>query len=223
MYEGTLDMTAANRPRTLPSEAGSTGMKRIFDLVGSACLILLLMPVLVPLAIAIMLEGGPAMFSQDRIGYGGRRFRCYKFRTMVVDAEARLQSVLDSNPEMRIEWERAHKLRNDPRVTRVGRLLRKTSLDELPQLFNVFKGDMSLVGPRPILPNEIDRYGSRLSYYTTVRPGMTGLWQVSGRASTAFVRRIALDIFYVKNRSLWMDLRILLMTVRVVLTGRGAY
>jgi Undecaprenyl-phosphate galactose phosphotransferase WbaP len=166
---------------------------------------------------------GPVFYSQTRIGRFGRRFRIYKFRTMVQNADQALQNYLDSSPELRAEWLATHKLRQDPRVTRLGSLLRKLSLDELPQIWNIFIGDMSLVGPRPIVDAEIEKYGKCFELYIKVRPGLTGLWQVSGRNDTTYERRVELDEYYILNRSLQVDLQILWRTVYVVLKEDGAY
>ncbi len=188
-------------------------IKRLFDITAALAGLILCAPVFAVLSFLIRRDGGPAFFSQTRIGRGGRPFRCLKFRTMVTDAEARLQALLASDPEAAAEWARDQKLRNDPRVTRVGRFLRQTSLDELPQLINVLKGDMSLIGPRPVVPSELDRYGPRKGYYLRVRPGITGLWQVSGRNKTTYEQRVMLDSFYVMNWTFLRDLDIIWKTV----------
>lgn len=199
-------------------------LKRLLDL--SVCLplaALLLLPGLL-IALAIRLDSpGPAIYRQRRLGQGGREIRICKFRTMVADADAALARYLDERPELRAEWERDHKLKQDPRITRVGAFLRKTSLDELPQLINVLVGEMSLVGPRPIVEGEKDKYGLVYENYCRVRPGVTGLWQVSGRNNTSYEERVAFDNYYVTNWSVWMDLWILGKTPFVVLTGYGAY
>jgi Undecaprenyl-phosphate galactose phosphotransferase WbaP len=198
--------------------------KRFTDL--ALCLFgsLFVLPLTALLVVLIRLESpGPAFYSQERIGRDGRRFRAWKFRSMIANAEAVLQDYLAAHPELRDEWERDHKLRNDPRVTRVGRFLRKTSLDELPQLWNVWIGQMSLVGPRPIVAAEIPKYRDLFGLYTEVRPGITGLWQVSGRNDTTYDERVNLDASYVRNWSVWLDLWILIRTIRVVLLGKGAY
>ncbi len=200
------------------------GFSRTAEL--GVCLLALvaLGPLLVIVAALVHLQdGGPVIFRQRRIGRGGRPFGCLKFRTMAVNAEQRLQDVLASCPVRRSEWEREHKLRDDPRVTRLGLFLRRTSLDELPQLINVLRGEMSLVGPRPIVEAEINRYGSRFKYYTSVRPGMTGLWQVSGRNNVSYRTRVAMDVTYVRARTALLDFRILLATVYTVVIQRGSY
>jgi Undecaprenyl-phosphate galactose phosphotransferase WbaP len=199
-------------------------MTRVFDLA----VILLAAPYIllffVIIAILIMLDsnGGP-IYGQTRIGRGGRRFKAYKFRTMVRNADQLLQDYLEKSPELRAEWRAMHKLKRDPRVTRIGAFLRKSSLDELPQFWNILVGDMSLVGPRPIVDAEIEKYGESFGLYIQVRPGLTGLWQVSGRSDTTYERRVALDEYYICNRSLKLDLQILWKTVFVVLRKNGAY
>lgn len=200
-------------------------IKRSFDLIGSLLLILLLSPVFVAIAWRIRKEdGGPVFFRQTRVGRDGKSFGCLKFRSMVPDAEARLQRYLAENPAIAEEYQRNFKLRDDPRVTRIGRFLRRSSLDELPQLFNVLLGDMSLVGPRPVTAKELTEYYGEVSpVYQSVLPGITGLWQVSGRSDTSYSQRVYLDAWYVKNWTLWYDIVILLRTVRVVLRRDGAY
>jgi Undecaprenyl-phosphate galactose phosphotransferase WbaP len=163
------------------------------------------------------------LYRQWRVGRNGRRIGVYKFRTMVRNADAVLREMLEKDPELAAEWERDQKLRCDPRVTRVGAFLRKTSLDELPQLINVVTGDMSLVGPRPVVEGERGKYGPVFDEYCRVRPGITGLWQVSGRNNTSYAERVAYDHYYINNWSVWMDIWILCRTVPVVLTGYGAY
>ncbi len=185
---------------------------------------LLLLPILIGVAILIRLDSpGPIFYGQMRIGQGGRRFKAWKFRSMVRDADQVLERYLQVHPELREAWETAHKLKNDPRVTRVGRFLRRTSLDELPQLWNILRGEMSLVGPRPIVDEEIWRYGDKLSLYSKVTPGLTGMWQVSGRNDISYEERVNLDAYYVRNWSVWLDIYILLKTVWVVFIGEGAY
>ena len=197
---------------------------RALDIVLSLALLLFFLPTLAMLALAVKLQdGGPILFGHARIGRGGRTFRCWKFRSMVVDAEARLNALLASDPVARAEWDATHKLRRDPRVTPIGRLIRVTSLDELPQLLNVLAGDMSLVGPRPIVLAEVPRYGRWFRYYVAVRPGITGLWQVRGRNDVSYRRRVALDVLYARTRSVGRYLAILAATVPAVILRRGVY
>ncbi len=197
---------------------------RVLDLF----LIFLALPILLPVFLSIVFaikrdSGGGAFYRQTRIGKGGRTFKVLKFRTMVENADKVLKKYLEENPEMQAEWNADQKLRNDPRITRVGRILRKTSLDELPQLWNVLKGEMSLVGPRPIVADEIERYGEKIKYYEQVPPGISGLWQVSGRNDIDYEQRVGLDTYYVRNRSIWMNLHIIIRTFLVVLRRDGAY
>ena len=197
--------------------------KRLLDVVGSLLLALLLSPLLLVVALALARDRGPILYSHSRTGRHGRSFGCLKFRTMVPNAEQALRDLLHKNPDLQREWMRDQKLRDDPRVTAIGRFLRRTSLDDLPQLWNVLKGDMSLVGPRPVVREEWQRYGRRLTTFLAAKPGVTGLWQVMGRSDACYRRRVALDSYYVRKRSLLMDVFILLRTVKVVLGGRGAY
>jgi Undecaprenyl-phosphate galactose phosphotransferase WbaP len=185
---------------------------------------ILLLPLLFYIAVAVKLSSrGPIIYGHDRIGRGGRRFRAWKFRTMFENAGDVLEYYLEQHPELRLEWEQDQKLRYDPRVTRIGRFIRKTSLDELPQLWNVIRGQMSLVGPRPIVNAEVEKYGPYFKLYTIVKPGITGLWQVSGRSNTTYEQRVQLDAYYVRNWSPWLDVYLLLKTVRIVLFAKGAY
>jgi Undecaprenyl-phosphate galactose phosphotransferase WbaP len=198
-------------------------LKRVFDVLAGGFLMLMLLPIFLLLAALVAKDGGSPFYGHTRIGQNGRRFKCYKFRSMVRDADKVLKDLLDRDPVARAEWEKDFKLKNDVRVTPVGALLRKTSLDELPQLWNVLRGDMSLVGPRPVVEKEIARYGDEAAYYLLAKPGMTGLWQVSGRNDTDYARRVFLDAWYVRNWSLWYDIAILFKTVGVVLRRDGAY
>ena len=174
-------------------------------------------------ALVVLTSRGEILFGQQRIGRGGKMFTCYKFRSMVLDAEQRLHDLLAADGDAQREWLRDHKLRRDPRVTPVGGFLRKSSLDELPQLFNVLRGDMSLVGPRPIVVGEISRYGRYLDSYASVKPGLTGLWQISGRNNTSYRRRVAMDVAYARSKSIALDMRILIATVPAVIGARGSY
>ena len=197
--------------------------KIAFDLSIAALALLVLAPLLLLVALVVKLDGGPALFSHTRIGAGGREFKCLKFRSMSVHGESMLQRLLIRDPAAAAEWAAKHKLRNDPRVTWIGRLLRKTSLDELPQLLNVLRLEMSLVGPRPIVHHEVPRYAEDIAYYYEARPGITGLWQVSGRSNSSYERRVRLDCWYVKNWTVWHDIAILAKTVPVILSRKGAY
>jgi Undecaprenyl-phosphate galactose phosphotransferase WbaP len=199
-------------------------IKRFCDFLLSSVGLVVLLPFLLLIAVLIKLTSpGPILFGNRRIGAGGKEFTAWKFRSMCVDAEETLRRVLVENPRLREEWEMDQKIRKDPRVTWVGRILRKTSLDELPQLWNVLRGEMSLVGPRPIIAGLVEKYGPNYSLYCKVRPGISGLWQVSGRNNTTYEERVRLDEYYVRNWSIWLDLYILGKTIKVVLTGDGAY
>lgn len=198
-------------------------LKRLVDLTGSLTLIGISSPLILFIAWMIRRDGGTSIYYQERIGYGGKSFKCYKFRSMVMNSKEVLEELLANDPEARAEWEKDFKLKNDPRITKVGHFLRKTSLDELPQLFNVVKGEMSLVGPRPIVADETVRYGNSLGKYLSTRPGMTGLWQVSGRNDITYSKRISLDCDYIENWKLYKDFHILLKTFSVVLLRKGAY
>jgi Undecaprenyl-phosphate galactose phosphotransferase WbaP len=196
--------------------------KRVFDIVGALTLAVLLSPLLLLVGLLLARDRGPIIYSHSRTGRHGRTFGCLKFRTMVPNAEHVLRELLHQDPDIQREWMRNQKLRDDPRITALGRFLRRTSLDELPQLWNVLKGEMSLVGPRPVVREEWARYGHRLDHYLATKPGVTGLWQVMGRSDCCYRRRVALDTYYVRKRSLYLDMFILLQTVRVVVRGRGA-
>lgn len=196
--------------------------KAAFDFILSAFLIALLAPVMAIIALLVKLDGGPALFRQERIGLHGRVFRCLKFRTMVTNAEEVLRDLLERDSDAREEWYESQKLTRDPRITRIGRVLRSTSLDEIPQLFNVLLFDMSLVGPRPIVAQEIQRYEDDIAYYYDTKPGLTGLWQVSGRSDITYQTRVKLDCWYVRNWSMWQDIVIILKTVPAVLGRHGA-
>jgi lipopolysaccharide/colanic/teichoic acid biosynthesis glycosyltransferase len=215
-----MDTSLAVRDR----EQVQRAVKRILDLAGAALALIGCAPLFLAIALLIELETpGQVLFRQARIGADGRRFTLLKFRTMRAGAEERLEQLLERSPMLRKEYSARQKLARDPRLTRVGRLLRRCSLDELPQLWNVLMGDMSLVGPRPFLPEQRGLYGPAIHFYRQVRPGLTGLWQVSGRNELSFRERVELDVDYVVHWSLWLDLVILLRTPRAVLTQRGAY
>jgi Undecaprenyl-phosphate galactose phosphotransferase WbaP len=220
------ELTSASfvTPSRATARRAQRTLKRAFDITAAALLLFILLPLMAGLALLVRLsDGGPALFQHNRIGLGGRPFRCLKFRSMVPNAEAVLKEHLARNSKAREEWEAAQKLSHDPRITPLGRFLRKTSLDELPQLFNVLMGDMSLVGPRPIVPDEAARYRDQLRSYIAVRPGITGLWQVSGRSECTYPERVALDVLYVRKWSLLLDVVILARTVPAVLAQRGSY
>jgi exopolysaccharide production protein ExoY len=197
---------------------------RVLDIIGALFVLIMALPIMVVIALAVKLTSpGPVLFAHHRVGRHGRHFACLKFRTMAVDADAQLQALLDRDPAARAEWQKSQKLRRDPRVTSIGRFLRRTSLDELPQLFTVLGGEMSLVGPRPIVASEIERYGRHFAVYCKVRPGLTGLWQVQRHAGTSYRRRVAFDVAYARGRSPRLYLLILARTVPAVLSGRGAW
>lgn len=199
-------------------------VKRFFDITVSLIFLPLLMPLIGIIGILIRLETpGPTIYAHDRLRKNGKTFRCYKFRTMLKDAEDTLKEILGNNEQLRSEWEKNWKIKEDPRVTKVGQFLRKTSLDELPQIFNVLKGEMSLVGPRPYLSREKHDIGKNIQIICSAKPGITGLWQVSGRSNTGYEYRVKLDSWYVMNWSLWFDIAILFKTVRVVIKMEGAY
>ncbi|MDR3450395.1 MAG: undecaprenyl-phosphate galactose phosphotransferase WbaP [Alphaproteobacteria bacterium] len=198
-------------------------MKRTFDIVVSSLALLALSPVLLTVAFIVRKDGGPALFGHRRLGMLGKSFPCLKFRSMAVNSDVALKKLLEESAEAREEWERDHKLRNDPRVTPIGKFLRRTSIDELPQLINVLRGDMSIVGPRPIIVAETQKYDNDISHYYRVRPGITGLWQVSGRNDVSYAQRVRMDSWYVRNWSLWHDIAIICKTIPAVFKRDGAY
>lgn len=198
-------------------------LKRVFDIVVASLLLLFLAPVFALLCWMVKRDGGNAIYGHERIGHEGKKFKCLKFRSMVTNSQEVLQNLLATSEEARAEWERDFKLKKDPRITRIGHFLRKTSLDELPQLWNVIRGEMSLVGPRPVIEAELERYAGDVDYYLMAKPGMTGLWQVSGRNDIDYDTRVYFDSWYVKNWALWTDIAILFKTAGVVLRRDGAY
>ena len=217
---GILGLEIHNNLLHLPARI----LKRMLDLLIVAAFSPFLIPALCIIGCLTKLTSrGPLFFGHTRIGKNGSTFKAWKFRTMVHNADAVLKKHLEADPALAEEWRLTHKMRHDPRVTPLGRLLRRASLDELPQVFNVLKGEMSLVGPRPIVSLEVERYGEDYSLYCRVKPGITGLWQVSGRNNTTYPERVAYDQYYVRNWSVWLDLYILKNTIRTVLTGDGAY
>jgi lipopolysaccharide/colanic/teichoic acid biosynthesis glycosyltransferase len=206
------------------SEATYRGIKRLSDVVLGGALLLVALPLMGVIAILIRRDSaGPILIRQIRVGLGGVGFTMLKFRTMRPGADEDLEDVLTRNPDLRLTWEQFQKLLHDPRLTAVGRGLRRYSLDELPQLWNVVRGEMSLVGPRPFLPEQRGFYGEAFDGYARVRPGMTGLWQISGRNRLSFEERVALDAVYLQRRSLWVDLVILARTIAVVARATGAF
>jgi exopolysaccharide biosynthesis polyprenyl glycosylphosphotransferase len=214
---GGLPLVYVERPQ---SEAASTWLKRAFDILGALAVLLVVSPVLAITALLIKREdGGPVLFRQERVGRDGKTFECLKFRSMVVDAEARLQALQAQNMGDGVLF----KMTDDPRITRIGKVIRRFSIDEFPQLVNVLRGEMSLVGPRPSLPSEVERYHSDVMRRLRVRPGLTGLWQVSGRSDLSWDDAVRLDLYYVDNWSMMQDLHILVRTVRAVAAARGAY
>ncbi|MEL6643462.1 MAG: sugar transferase [Pseudomonadota bacterium] len=199
-------------------------VKRAVDIVCAATILIVLSPLLLFTAAAIRLSGaGPAFYGHERVGLGGQTFRCLKFRTMHLDGDRILRDHLARCPDANKEWHDTRKLRQDPRVTPLGRVLREYSVDELPQLVNVLRGDMSLVGPRPVVAAELSRYGAAARHYVTARPGITGLWQVSGRSDVGYAERVAYDVRYVTGWSLLGDVVILLRTLPAVLGAKGSY
>jgi Undecaprenyl-phosphate galactose phosphotransferase WbaP len=219
-FEGILGLATSQKLKM----AWNLWIKRLIDLVIVIFGGIIIMPCLLLFALMIKLSSpGPVLYGHTRLGRGGQHFKAYKFRSMVVDAEEQLEFMLESNPSIREEWEKNHKLKNDPRVTRIGRFLRRTSLDEFPQLINILKNEMSLVGPRPVVDTEVEKYGEDYNRIFSVRPGLTGLWQVSGRSDTDYAERVALDTYYLQSWSVWLDLWILYKTVGVVIRGKGAY
>ncbi|MEQ3651595.1 sugar transferase [Hyphomonas sp.] len=197
--------------------------KRAFDVFVASCILLFTAPLILTIALFIRLQdGGPAIFKQMRQGKNGTPFPCYKLRSMVPDAGERLQQLLATDPEARREWAATQKLTRDPRITSLGQFIRKSSIDELPQLLNVIRGDMSLVGPRPIVESEISKYGEHYKHYCAVRPGLTGLWQVRGRSDTSYETRVAMDVEYARTRTFLTDVKILLLTVPAVVNSKGA-
>jgi exopolysaccharide production protein ExoY len=201
-----------------------SGLKRTMDVLLALSGIVLLAPLLLLCFLAVALTSpGPALFRHRRVGFGGKPFYCLKFRTMAIDAPERLRLLIESDAAAAAEWASSCKLRCDPRITPIGNLLRKSSLDELPQLFNVLKGEMSMVGPRPVTEDELIRYSDAVSVYMTCRPGITGLWQVSGRSTTTYSRRVACDAFYAKNWTIALDTKILIVTIPSLLLTDSAY
>jgi len=209
-----------NRPLFHNSTRAYNSLKRFFDITASAAAIIILFPFLVATAIAIKLNSrGPVIFSQERMGFKGKVFKMYKFRSMVCNAEQLLKDIESKNEVSGHMF----KIRNDPRVTRVGRFIRKTSIDELPQLFNVLKGDMSIVGPRPPIAREVIKYDKWHNLRMSVKPGLTGLWQISGRNNVGFEEMVRLDLKYIRERGFWYDIKIIFKTIPVLMGDSKAY
>lgn len=205
------------------ARSGIRLLKRVFDLMGSLVLLLLLSPLFAFVAWKVSRDGGSVFFGHERVGQNGRKFKCYKFRSMVINAQSMLEELLANDPQARAEWLKDFKLKDDPRINPIGHFLRRTSIDELPQLWNVLIGEMSLVGPRPVVEAELERYGEDVCYYLITKPGMTGLWQVSGRNDVDYETRVYFDTWYVKNWSIWTDIIILFKTISVVTGRKGSY
>lgn len=211
------------RNNTYARSPAARAIKRSVDVLLAGAGLLFLLPVLVIIAIVVKTnDGGPILFAHTRRGRDGTSFKCLKFRSMAVDAQQRLEELLKNDEKLRAEWAARQKLENDPRVTSVGRFLRKTSLDELPQLWNIVRGDMSVVGPRPIVADEVVRYRDDIKAYDAYRPGIFGLWQISGRSETTYDDRVAMDVEYAQRQSFWLDLKIMILGIPAVLLSRGA-
>ena len=219
-FDGILGLATSHRLKMYWNLA----IKRFLDLVFVSLGGILILPFLLFIAFMIKITSpGPALYGHKRLGLNGKYFDAYKFRSMVQDADKRLQGVLDAEPRLRKEWESSHKLKDDPRVTAIGRILRRTSFDEFPQLINILKGEMSLVGPRPVTDPELEKYGENARRILTVKPGLTGLWQVSGRSDTGYAERVSYDLYYLQSWSVWLDLWIIYRTPGVIFKGKGAY
>ncbi len=222
--ESATRAAIARAPAPAAAPVGGAALaKRVLDVVGAVVLGVVFSPLILVIVFLMRKGSGSVIYRHRRVGRGGQMFSCLKFRTMIPNADQVLRELLESDPVLRAEWVCDHKLRNDPRVTRLGRFLRRTSLDELPQLLNVLRGEMSLVGPRPVVREELLRYGRNVNTYLAAKPGITGLWQVTGRNDTDYRRRVVLDTYYVRNQNLLLDLYILVKTTGVVLGGSGAY
>ena len=205
-------------------DAVGGALKRLFDIFVALSAVVMLAPLFILVAAAVKIASpGPVLYGHQRVGYNNRPFRCWKFRSMVVDGDTVLANYLAENPAEHEEWTRSRKLRNDPRVTRLGAVLRSSSVDELPQIINVLMGDMSIVGPRPVVKDELDMYGDAVTHYLRTRPGITGLWQVSGRSDTSYDQRISFDTQYVNNWSMASDVSIIVRTIPAVLSSKGSY
>ena len=195
--------------------------KRVLDCIIAVLMLIVSLPFFLALALLVAMDGGPVIYRHKRIGRDGQLFDCYKFRTMIVGAHDLFDEFLMFHPSVVAEWQETQKLNLDPRITSTGRFLRRTSLDEMPQLLNVIRGEMSRVGPRPVTNPELQRYGTHASSYLTVRPGLTGHWQIRGRNRLSYAERVALDVRYIRTRSIWFDFVILFRTIIVLLRGDG--
>ncbi|MEL6979560.1 MAG: sugar transferase [Pseudomonadota bacterium] len=224
LYRGDFEKAYSTSDQVVVRSIGARAVKRAFDIFFGLLLLLVFAPLMLICALLIFLrDGSPIFFVHNRVGRHGQTFGCCKFRTMVRDSDEVLRKVLESDPERKAEWEATQKLADDPRILgAVGRFLRKMSFDELPQLFNVLRGEMSLVGPRPIVRDELSRYGEGAAKYMSVRPGLTGAWQVGGRSSTTYEERVQIDMAYIDKWSLALDISILVKTVKVVLGDKNA-
>ena len=219
-FNGVLGIDTSNKFK----QSFNLLIKRFLDLAAVTTGGLIILPFLLLIALLIKISSpGPVFYKQKRIGRNGEHFYTYKFRSMVVNAEEKLQQLLKTDPALKNEWKETHKLHNDPRITGIGRLLRRTSFDEFPQLINILKGEMSLVGPRPITDAEIEKYGEDFQRVFSIKPGLTGLWQVSGRSDSNYLERVSYDIYYLQSWSVWLDLWIIFKTFGVVILGKGAY
>ncbi|MCL2008431.1 MAG: undecaprenyl-phosphate galactose phosphotransferase WbaP [Treponema sp.] len=219
-FDGILGFATGHRLKMFWNLA----IKRINDLIFVTVGGLIILPLLLIIALAIKLSSkGPVLYGHKRVGLNGKHFYAYKFRSMIMDADKKLESVLNADSRLKEEWEATHKLKDDPRITKVGKFLRRTSFDEFPQLLNILKGEMSLVGPRPVTDPEITKYGENAKRVLTVKPGLTGLWQVSGRSDTDYSERVSYDLYYIQSWSVWLDLWIMYRTPGAIIKGRGAY
>ncbi|MDR0323002.1 MAG: undecaprenyl-phosphate galactose phosphotransferase WbaP [Treponema sp.] len=219
-FNGILGIDISNKLKLKWNQ----GVKRFLDIMMVITGGILILPLLLIIALIIKINSpGPVLYKHKRLGKNGKYFYAYKFRSMVVDAEQQLHKIFDTNPELKSEWEKTHKLQNDPRITGIGKILRRTSIDEFPQLINIIKGEMSVVGPRPIVEEEVKKYGDSYNRIFSIKPGLSGMWQVSGRSHANYHDRITYDSYYLQNWSIWLDLWIIFRTIGVVLFGKGAY
>ena len=219
-FDGVLGFATSHRLKMYWNLA----IKRLIDLFLVIVGGLIISPFLLLITLVVKISSpGPVLYGHKRLGLNGKQFKAYKFRSMVIDAEAKLKSVLESDPKLMEEWNATHKLKDDPRVTKIGKILRRTSFDEFPQLINILKGEMSLIGPRPVTEPELEKYGENARRVLAVKPGLTGLWQVSGRSDTDYAKRVSYDLYYIQSWSVWLDLWILYRTPAVILKGNGAY